>query len=217
MKSKKIALVLSGCGNKDGTEITEAVALIVGLSRQAELHFFAPNREFNSKNFLSGESLGPRNMMVEGARISRSQIKDLKNLRANDFDALVFPGGFGAANNLSDWSSRGAACEVLPEVRDAILAFHSQHLPIAAVCIAPVLLAKVLGSEKITVTLGNDPKTIAEVEKTGALHELCPVDDFITDRDHKIITSPAYMYDDAKPFQVYDGIQRLTQELLEMA
>lgn len=215
---KHIALILAGCGNKDGTEITEAVSLIIGLSRLgAELSFFAPNQDFAAVNFLNNSSIAPRNAMAEAARITRSKMKDLATLKVDGFDALVFPGGFGAASNLSNWATKGAACEVLPEVRNAISAFYEGTRPIAAVCVAPVLLAKVLGSKKITVTLGNDPETITEIKKTGALHEICPVSDYITDRDHKIITSPAYMYGNAAFHEVFDGIQGLTQELMEMA
>lgn len=218
MKAKRIALILSGCGNKDGTEITEAVALIVGLSRGgAQLDFFAPDLNFTARNFLTGIPMDERNMMVEAARISRSQMQDLKTLNVDSYDALAFPGGMGAAVNLCDWSKKGANCEVLSDVRRAIEGFHKTERPIAAVCVAPVLLARVLGKHKITLTLGADDETAMEVRKTGAIHETCPVDDYITDRNHKIITTPAYMYGDAKFHQVFDGIQGLAKELLEMA
>ncbi|MBX3018329.1 MAG: isoprenoid biosynthesis glyoxalase ElbB [Bdellovibrionaceae bacterium] len=218
MSTKRIALVLSGCGNKDGSEITETVALIVGLSRKgAELHFFAPDQNFQSLNFLTNENSGERNMMIEGARIARSKIKPLKELNADGFDALVFPGGAGAARNLSSWHEKGAQCVVNVDVRRVIEEFYKKELPIAAVCIAPVLLARVLGPKGITITLGADNEATAEARKTGANVETCPVDDYITDRVHKIITTPAYMHGDSKPHQVYDGIQGLTQELLEMA
>lgn len=215
---KKIAVVLSGSGNKDGTEITEAVSLIISLSKaDADIKYFAPDTNFPAKNFLTNEVLKePRNAMLESARISRSQIEDLKNLKADDFDALALPGGYGAALNLSTWAELGAKCSVLPELVKAIKAFHQQSKPIAAICIAPVILAKVLGEHQITITVGNDPETISEVQKTGAHHEVCPVEDYITDREHKIITTPAYMYN-AKPHQVFAGISALVQELIEMA
>lgn len=218
MSTKRIALVLSGSGNKDGSEITEAVALIVGLSRGgAELHFYAPDQKFESLNFLTGENLGPRNVMVESARISRSKIKPLRELKAEGFDALVFPGGAGAARNLCTWQEKGAACIVNVDVRRVIEEFHQRELPIAAACIAPVLLARVLGPKGITITLGPEGEAAKEARKTGALVETCPVNDFITDRVHKIVTSPAYMHGDAKPHEVFDGLQGLTRELLEMA
>ena len=215
---RKIAVVLSGCGNKDGTEITEAVSLIIGLSRLgAQLSFFAPDKEFAAVNFLNNQKIADRNAMLEAARITRSQIADLETLKVDGFDALAFPGGFGAAKNLSNWAEEGANCQVLPSIERAIQSFYEGRRPIAGICIAPVLLAKVLGKHRIAVTIGDDAETIAELKKTGALHEICPVNDYITDRDHKIITTPAYMYGEAAFHEVFDGIQGLTQELMEMA
>lgn len=217
--SKKIAVILSGCGNKDGSEITEAVSLIISLSSAgAQMTFFAPNQEFTPKNFLTNEPLKEkRNLMTEAARITRSQMQDLKSLNANEFDGLAFPGGFGAALYLCNWAEAGSKCQVHPDVEKAILDFYNQSKPIAAICIAPVLVAKVLGSHSVTVTLGNDPETIKEIEKTGAQHEICPVTDYITDREHKVITTPAYMYGEAKPHQVFQGISGLVKEFIEMA
>jgi enhancing lycopene biosynthesis protein 2 len=216
--TKKIAVVLSGCGNKDGTEIQEAVSLIVNLSAAGvEVEYFAPNLNFTAVNFLSGEKLElQRNVMQESARISRSQMKDLKLLQASEFDALALPGGFGAALNLSNWAQAGAKCSVLPELERALQEFHASSKPIGAICIAPTLVARVLGKHHVTLTVGNDKETIAEILKTGAIHEECPVSDFVTDREHKIISTPAYMYD-AKPHQVFKGISGLCKELVEMA
>lgn len=217
-KPKKVALILSGCGNQDGTEITEAVSLIISLSQiGAQIQGFAPDKDVPEKNHLTGEKTGKtRNSLQEAARILRGQVSDIKKLNAQDFDALCFAGGSGAASVLSDWAQSGAQCTVLLEVRQAIVDFYSQGKPIGAVCIAPALIARVLGEKKITLTVGENDKTAAEIRKTGALHIECPVDDFITDRDHKIITSPAYMYD-ATPAMVFKGISGLAKELLEMA
>ncbi len=218
-KAKKIAVILAGCGNKDGSEITEAVGVIVALSQAgAELSFFAPDTIFPAKNFLTGEVTSEkRNVMLESARISRGQIQDINSLVAKDFDGIAFPGGFGAALNLCTWATKGSQCDVLPEVQRVIEDFHKQGKPIGAVCIAPALIAKVLGKHKITVTLGNDKETIQEILKTGAQHEVCPVEDFITDRHNKIVTTPAYMYGTAKPHQVFNGIQAMIHEFIEMA
>lgn len=216
---KKIAVILSGCGNKDGAEITEAVSLIVALSQAgAEIKYFAPNTEFEAKNFLTNQALGQkRNILLESARITRSQMNDLKDLKATDFDGLAFPGGFGAALHLSNWAEKGAKCEVLPAIEKAIKDFHAQSKPIAAICIAPALVAKVLGPQGVTVTLGDSKEVAQEVQKTGAQHEMCPVDDYVTDRECKVITTPAYMYDEAKPHQVFKGISGLVKEFIEMA
>lgn len=215
---KKIALVLSGCGNRDGSEITEAVSLLIALTQTgAVVQGFAPDVDTPEKDHLTREKTGKtRNALHEAARILRGQATDLKKINVDEFDALCFAGGFGAASVLSNWSEKGAACSVLSEVKKVILDFYSQGKPIAAVCISPVLLARVLGDKKITLTLGQNSEDSEEVKKTGAQHIECPVDDFITDRDHKIITSPAYMYD-ATPALVFQGISGLAKELVEMA
>ncbi|MFN7728775.1 MAG: isoprenoid biosynthesis glyoxalase ElbB [Bdellovibrio sp.] len=216
---KKIAVVLSGCGNKDGTEITEAVSLMIALSQQgATVQYFAPNQEFPAQNFLTDLTLpAKRNALVESARITRSQIKDLATLDPQDFDGIALPGGFGAAMNLSTWAQKGAACTVNADLEKALHAFYRTSKPIAAICIAPALIARVLGSKKITLTVGADSEAALEIKKTGAIHEACPVDDFITDRLHKIISTPAYMYDAATPAQVFRGVSGLAKELVEMA
>lgn len=205
---KRIAVLLAGCGHKDGTEITEAVSALIALSEAgASYQIFAPE--------LVNEG---RNIRVESARIARQEVPDVRELNPKDFDGLVIPGGFGAARHLCNWATAGAQCEVHPEVRRVIEGFHSQEKPIAAICIAPALVARVLGNKKITVTIGkNDIVTSAEISKTGAIHEDCNVDDFVSDRDHKIITTPAYMFGDAKPFQVYTGVRKAIREFVEMA
>ncbi len=216
---KKIAVVLSGCGYLDGTEITEAISILIAIGQNgAEAICFAPNIDLQAVNHLTKQSAeNNRNVLEEAARIARSKILPLNQLDAKKFDALAFPGGFGAAKNLSSWAFKGAQSEVNPEVAKVILDFYNDSKPIAAACIAPVLLAKVLGKKRVTVTIGNDPATIAEVEKTGAQHETCPVDDYITDRETKVVTTPAYMYDDAKPHEVFQGISGMVKELVEWA
>ncbi len=216
---KKIAVILAGCGNKDGTEITEAVSLIIALSQLgAKATFFAPNLNVSAKNFLTDENLNEqRNLMLESARISRSEIQDLNNLFVDDFDGLAIPGGKGAAIHLSNWSEKGARCDVLPRLEAILKEFYEQEKPIAAICIAPVLVAKVLGQKKITVTLGFKSEVVSEILKTGARHEDCEAHDFISDRSHKIITTPAYMDPNANPHRVFSGILNMTKELIEMA
>lgn len=215
--SKKIAVVLSGCGFKDGSEITEAVSTLITLSELGcAVKIFAPNHEILATDHLSGESSGKRNILNESARIARGEIDDLKKLNVDQFDAVVFPGGYGAALNLCTWGKEGSKGSVLPEVQKAIEGFHSQNKPIGAICIAPALIAKILGQHKVTLTIGNDKETATEIEKTGAIHSNCKVDDFITDRENKVISTPAYMYN-AKPFEVFTGIRKALKELVEMA
>lgn len=215
---KKVAMVLAGCGHKDGSEITEVVSLIVALKQKnADIDFFCVDKEFNSTNHLTGDPGSTRSLMAESARITRGQIKNIHDLKADAYDALVFPGGFGAAMHLSSWASEGANCQINPDVVRSINEFHEQSKPIGAACIAPVLLAKVLGSNEVTLTLGPSGEASEELEKTGAIHETCEVDDYITDRANKIITSPAYMYGDAPAHLVFKGLQGLASELMEMA
>lgn len=216
---KKIAVVLSGCGHRDGSEITESVSLLIALHQAgADVSCFAPDIEIPVTNHITGQPQDEkRRLLVEAGRIARGKIQSLDKLNVKDFDALAFPGGYGAAKNLCNWAEKGAKCDVNPDVKRVILDFHNASKPIAALCIAPVLLARVLGDKKITLTIGDDKETIAEIQKTGALHEECPVDDYITDREGKIVTTPAYMYGNAKPNEVFKGIFGLAHELVEWA
>lgn len=216
---KRVAVVLSGCGNLDGSEIQESVSVLIALSELgADVQCFAPDQEFQVKNFLTKKQTGEtRNLLLESARIARSDIKKLNLLNVKDFDALVFPGGYGAANNLSTFGTHGADAKILPEVEQNIRLFHAESKPIGAICIAPVLIALSLGKQGVMVTVGEKCEASGQIEKTGAQHMICAVDDFITDREHKIVTTPAYMYDDATPFQVFKGIRKAMQELYEMA
>ncbi|MCB0389812.1 MAG: isoprenoid biosynthesis glyoxalase ElbB [Bdellovibrionales bacterium] len=214
---KKIAIVLSGCGFKDGAEITESVSTLIALSQKAvDYKMYAPDMELKTTNHLNGEREAPRNVLAESARIARGQIENIEKLFAKDFDAVVFPGGFGAAVNLCNWAEKGHKCDVHPEVERVIKEFYQASNPIGAICIAPALVARVLGCHGVTVTIGNEKDTAREINLTGAIHEECAVDDYITDRGHKLITTPAYMYD-AKPAEVFKGISGLINELVEMA
>jgi enhancing lycopene biosynthesis protein 2 len=216
---KRVAVVLSGCGFLDGTEITESISTLIALSELgAEYLCFAPNAEFQVVPH-DGKSTEPatRNILQEAARIARGNIQDISELREKDFDAVIFPGGFGAAKNLSSWAQSGANAQVIPDVTRVITEFHKASKPIGAICIAPTLVAKVLGSENVNLTIGDDLATAKEIEKTGAHHVKCEVTDYVSDRDHKVLTTPAYMYSEAKPFEVYTGIRKMIRELVEMA
>ena len=218
MAAKKIAVVLSGCGYKDGSEITEAVSALISLGQHgAQYQCFAPDLEADATHHLDDSSLPPRNLLTESARICRGEIQKIDALKATDFDGLLLPGGFGAALHLSDWAHKGSSAQVLPQMQSLISDFYDQQKPIGAMCIAPTLVAKVLGSHGVAVTIGNDPATAKEIEKTGAQHETCEVDDYITDREHRVITTPAYMYGEAPAHKVFKGISGMVSELVEMA
>ncbi len=218
--SKPVAVVLSGCGFKDGSEIHEAVSCLVHLSRRGLAYrCFAPDApQARVVNHATGKDAGEkRNMMVEAARIARGVIEPLSSLRADGFDALVFPGGFGAATNLCDFGSGGgAACSVLPDVARVIKEFHAAKKPIGVVCIAPVLVARVLGSAMggpgVSVTIGSDEGTAAAIAKMGSTNVPKKVTEACVDRANRIFSTPAYMCE-ATPHEVFEGVGRLVDEL----
>jgi enhancing lycopene biosynthesis protein 2 len=213
-----VAVVLSGSGFKDGSEITEAVSTLIALSESgAKTQCFAPVLEIPATAHTDlNVGLGSRNVFEESGRIARGQVRDLRELRASDFEAVVFPGGYGAALHLCDWARRGSQATVLPDVQRVIREFHQAAKPIGAICIAPVIVAKVLGAEGVTVTIGKDLETAREVEKTGARHIDCEVTEYISDREHRVLTTPAYMFE-AQPHEVFAGVRKMVRELVEMA
>ena len=215
---KKIAVVFSGCGFLDGTEVTEAVSCLVSLSQYgADFTCFSMDKNTPTVNHKN-QSDGPeQNMLEASARISRGQIENLNTLKAESFDGLLFAGGYGAAKHLSDWAFKGSSATLEKDVQSTITDFFDQSKPMGFLCISPVLAAKALGEKGVTLTIGNDPETAQEIEKTGARHEDCPVSDYITDRDHKILSSPAFMYGEAQYHEVFQGINGMVKELVEMA
>lgn len=216
---KKIALILSGCGFKDGSEITETVSALISLHQhKVDVTYYAPDKTITCVDHLeNGSNGGERNILHESARITRGRVEPLANLDPKDYDGVVLPGGFGAALHLSTWAEEGPDCQVLPDIVRIIQGFHSQSKPIGAICIAPVLVAKVLGDKGVTLTIGNDADTATQIEKTGAHHENCSVTDYITDREHKVVSTPAYMFDQARPDEIFAGVNGLVKELVEMA
>lgn len=216
---KKVAVILAGCGNLDGSEITEAVSALIALTELgAQVTCFAPSIDFQTKSYPGLESPSvTRNTLIEAARIARGKIHNLNELNQKEFDALVIPGGYGAATHLSSFASQGSKAKILPDLQKIIMEFHGASKPIGAICIAPSLLALALGQENVNVTIGNDADTASELERTGAHHSQCLVNDYISDRDHKVLTTPAYMYGNASSFEVFTGIRKMIQELVEMA
>jgi enhancing lycopene biosynthesis protein 2 len=217
---KKIGVVLSGCGVYDGTEIQEAVITLLAIDRLgAEAVMCAPDvRQMHVVNHLTGEvEVGAaRNVLVESARIARGKIRDLAQVKAGELDGLILPGGFGAAKNLSNFAVKGQDCDVDPQVARLVREVHAQKKPVAAVCIAPAVLARVLGAEVPSLTIGNDPSTAAALEAMGARHVDCPVREMVVDKERKIISSPAYMLA-SRVSEAADGIEKTVQALVEMA
>ncbi len=214
---RKIAVVLSGCGVHDGSEIHEAVLTLLAIDRQgAVAQCFAPSiLQRDVIDHVSGKPTGEtRNVLVESARIARGHIRDLATFEAKDFDGLVFPGGFGAAKNLCSFAVDGADCNVEPSVVAAIQAMHQAGKPIGALCIAPVILAKVLG--RIEVTIGNDADTAAAIQTMGATHRERGHGEVVVDRTNRVVTTPCYMLD-ASIGQIAEGAEHVVAALLELA
>jgi enhancing lycopene biosynthesis protein 2 len=215
---KKIGVVLSGCGVYDGSEIHETVLTLLAIDRQGcEAVCMAPNIDFPVTNHLTKQETGEkRSVLAEAARIARGKIRDIKEVTAADLDAIIFPGGFGAARNLCDFAMKGADASVNPEVARLLKEMAAAKKPIGAICIAPVLIAAVLGDEySPTVTIGNDAGTAAEIEKTGAKHQECPVTEFVVDARNKLVSTPAYMLA-TRISEVYEGIDKCVGEVVKL-
>jgi enhancing lycopene biosynthesis protein 2 len=214
---KKVAVILSGCGVYDGTEIHESVITLLRLDqRGAKVQCYAPNiPQLHVINHLSGEETGEtRNVLVESARIARGEVKDLGELHAADFDALIIPGGFGAAKNLSNFAIAGADSQVQADVLRAAREFAAASKPIGLMCIAPTMASQIFGAG-VTCTLGTDEGVAATVTQMGAVHEDCAVSDLVEDSQHKLVTTPAYMLAQSIS-EAATGIYKLVDRVLEL-
>jgi enhancing lycopene biosynthesis protein 2 len=215
---KRIGVVLSGCGVYDGSEIHEAVFTLLAIDRNgAEAVCMAPNTEFPEVNHLTGAVTGAkRNALVESARIARGKIRCLKEVHAADLDAIVFPGGFGAAKNLCNFAEKGAGAEIHPEVARLLREMAAARKPICAICIAPTLVAATLGKEYgPQVTIGTDVGTAAAINATGGRHVECPVSEFVVDRENRIVSTPAYMLAE-RISEAADGIERAIKATMDL-
>lgn len=215
---KRIGVVLSGCGVYDGSEIHEAVFALLAIDKSgAEAVCMAPDAEFPEVNHLTGKPTGTkRNALAESARIARGKIQCVKGVKASDLDAIVFPGGFGAAKNLCNFAEKGADATIHPEVSRILKEMAAAKKPICAICIAPALVAATLGRDySPRVTIGNDAKTAESINATGSRHQECPVTDFVVDRENRIVSTPAYML--ARSIsEVADGIEKALKATMEL-
>ncbi len=215
--SKKIAVILSGCGVFDGAEIHESVCTLLAIDKAgASSVCFAPNiNQHHVINHITGEEMDEqRNVLIEASRIARGAINDLADFDADEFDAVILPGGFGAAKNLSDFAFEGAQATVNDDVKAALQAMKRAQKPIGALCISPAVLAAVFGD--VNVTIGSDAPTISEIEACGATHTISEHEQIIVDGDNKIVTSPCYMFD-ASIGQIAVGAEKTINALLELA
>ncbi|WP_343576395.1 MULTISPECIES: isoprenoid biosynthesis glyoxalase ElbB [Pseudomonas] len=215
---KKVAVILSGCGVYDGAEIHESVITLLRLSqRGAKVQCFAPNiAQHHVLNHLTGEEMAEsRNVLVESARIARGEVKDVREAKVEDFDALLIPGGFGAAKNLSDFAFKGDQCEVQPDVLALAKAFAAAKKPVGLICIAPAMAARIYGAG-VECTIGNDEGTAQALTKMGAKHVECTVEDIVEDKAHKLVTTPAYMLAQSIA-EAASGINKAVDRVLELA
>lgn len=214
---KKFAVVLAGCGHKDGAEITEAVSLLLAIDQHhCEYQCFAPDRQQTEVvDHLTGKQVvgDKRNIMTEAARIARGNILPLDQFKAEDYDALFFPGGFGAAKNLCDYAFKGADMMVQPDVTRAILEMHEAKKPIGAMCIAPVMLARLIPG--VCVTLGAEGSPVADqVRGWGAEHVQTENGDVCADNEDLVFTTPAFMLD-ASLKDIYDGAYNMVEAVVD--
>jgi len=215
----KGGVLLSGCGVFDGAEIHEAVLTLLALDRAgAEIVCMAPNVEqAHVINHLTQEvTAEKRNVLVESARIARGEIKDLKDVQAGDLDALIMPGGFGAAKNLSDFAFKGPQATVHPEVKRLLTDLAAAGKPIGAICIAPATLTKALADRKPEVTIGTDAGTASAIEAMGGRHKSCSVDMIHLDAGNKLVSTPAYMLGPGIK-DVALGIEKLVARVVALA
>jgi len=216
---KKIGIILAGCGVYDGSEIQETVLTLLAVERRnAQAVCFAPDAsQADVVNHLKSQPEGAgRNALAESARIVRGEIKPLAQAKAEELDALIIPGGFGVAKNLCDFAAKGKDCTVLPELEALIKAMYAAKKPMGFACIAPVIAAKVLGKEGITLTIGSEQsETAAAIRAMGAQTKARNADQTWADTAHKIVSTPAYM--EAKSITpVYLGIETMTHEVIAL-
>ncbi|HON08487.1 MAG TPA: isoprenoid biosynthesis glyoxalase ElbB [Verrucomicrobiota bacterium] len=217
---KKVAVILSGCGVLDGSEIQEAVLVLLALDRaNVQVICAAPDiPQYHTVNHYTKQPVPgeTRNVLIESARIARGNIVPLNKLNVNDIDAVIVPGGFGAAKNLSNFAIAGEDFTVHPEVEKVLMDAHNKGKPIGFICIAPAIAAKVFGKEKVEFTIGTDKQTATILSKLGGQHINCTVHNVVVDRKLKIVTTPAYMLA-TRITEAEAGINKLVQTVLEMA
>ena len=218
--TKKVAVVLCGSGFKDGSEIRESVGALWALSMQkAEFQCFAPDKpQTEVINSVSGAVMPneSRNMLIEAARIARGQILPLSKLKAEAFNAIIMPGGLGAVKNLSDFATKGSGGTVLPELQKVLETMHTARKPIGAICIAPAILALAFKGRGLELTVGQICDASKEIEKLGHKHIVCAANGCSVDSSFRVVSTPAYMYDNAPLCDIFMGIQKLVTEVLRL-
>lgn len=215
--TKKVAVILSGCGFLDGAEIHESVLTLLNLDLlNVSYQCFSLNVEQTDVvNHLSGETMQEkRNVLIESARIARGNIKDIHELDVDKFEALLLPGGYGVAKNLSNFAFKGPSMEMADTVLTTCQAFAKAAKPIGLICIAPALASKIYNSP-VKCTIGNDQETASAIDQMGATHQVCDVNDIVVDEKHKLVTTPAYMLAN-RISEAADGIAKLVKKVIAL-
>jgi len=214
---KRVAIILAGSGVFDGSEINEAVLSLLHIAKNdASYQCFAPDiAQHHTINHITGEEMPEtRNVLVEAARIARGDIKSLKELDVQQFDALIVPGGFGAAKNLCDFALNGTNATINAGILEAGKAFAKAKKPAGYMCIAPALIPFIY--DDASLTIGTDEDTANALTSLGAKHVDCAVDDIVIDQPNKLVTTPAYML--AQSLVEADaGIEKLVRSVLSMS
>ncbi|UXZ53511.1 isoprenoid biosynthesis glyoxalase ElbB [Halomonas sp. 7T] len=216
--TKQVAIVLAGCGVFDGSEIYETTLTLLRLDQLGiGYRCFAPDVEQHhvinhiTQTPVEGEQ---RNVLQESARLARGEISPITELNADEFDAVIVPGGFGVAKNLSDFATQGDNMQVLESLKDALAGFKQEAKPIGLMCIAPVMVPRLLG-DGIAVTIGNEPSVSGAISAMGGLHRSCSVEDIVVDLEHRVVTTPAYMLA-TRISEAATGIFKLVDRIDEM-
>lgn len=215
---KKVAVILSGSGVYDGSEIHEAVLALYAIEKAgATWHCFAPNiDQLHVINHLTGDEMDEtRNVLIESARIARGNIDDVAKLNVDKYDALLLPGGFGAAKNLTDFAVSGAECSINTHVAQACRAFANAKKPAGYLCISPVIIPMIY-EQGVKGTVGNDEAVSIAFNQMGGEHTTCPVEDIVFDEKHLVLSTPAYMLAE-NISQAASGIEKLVSKLIKIA
>ena len=216
---KKIAILLAGCGRLDGSEIHESVLTLLSIQQCGANYqcFSLDTPQHHVSNHFTEQDVAfkKRNMLIESARVARGAVKDLCELDVTNFDALIIPGGNGAAFNLFNFATHGKNFSVVPQVKNICLAFTNNKKPVGYICIAPVMIPKIY-NEPINLTIGNDIGIASLLTKLGAIHHDCNVNEICIDEKHKIVTTPAYMLAD-NILDTYKGIAKRVEKIIDLA
>ena len=215
----RVGVILSGCGVHDGSEIHEAVLTLLALDEaNADAVCIAPNKQ-QARVFdhaAGRATTESRNVLTESARIARGNIRDIASVRADELDAIILPGGFGAALNLCDFAHKGEGCVVDPHTERLLVEMRRAKKPIGAMCIAPAILARVFGKDGVKLTIGTDHATKEKLEHLGCKHVDCSPTELVVDQEHRFVTTPAYM-NASRISEAAQGIRKLVTEVLRMA